>query len=150
MLLVSRENSLNLSRSICGEGASRVGDGGEGTRGHPGALLPRPSPHRDVLVVLAQLVGSGHHLPLRDPLLQVVHVAFELAEPLVLLERGPALLRQVLQAGVELVHLALAQRQPLAAGTAAVSSGGTGTGHPLAGDDVCRGGRWRGDAVLMG
>lgn len=40
-----------------------------------------PCTYRHVLVVLAQLVGGCHHLALLDPLLQVIQLAAELAQP---------------------------------------------------------------------
>lgn len=70
----------------------------------------------DVLVVLSQLVGSGHHLPLSDPLLQVVHLSVELEETETLVQLPPTLLRQILQPGVQLVHLRLTHADTLAAG----------------------------------
>lgn len=40
-----------------------------------------PCTYRHVLVVLAQLVGGCHHLALLDPLLQVIQLTAELAQP---------------------------------------------------------------------
>lgn len=71
--------------------------------------------HRNMFIILPKLVGGGHHFPFRDPLLQVIHVPLQLAETEVLLQFGPALLSEVLQAGIELVHLALPKIDPLAA-----------------------------------
>lgn len=79
-----------------------------------GAREAPPRTHRDVLVVLAQLVGPCHHLPLGNPLLQVIHLAVELEQPVPLVQLAPPLLGQVLQARVELVHLGLAHADALA------------------------------------
>jgi hypothetical protein len=67
-----------------------------------------------MLIVLAQLVGGRHHLTLLDPLLQVIKLAAELAQPEVLLQALTPLSRQLLQAGVQLVHLGLADCYPCA------------------------------------
>lgn len=72
--------------------------------------------HRDVFVVLPKLMGSRHHLPLRDPLFQVVHLPLQLAQAEMFLKLGTALLSQVLQAGIQLVHLALPEGDPLTVG----------------------------------
>lgn len=72
--------------------------------------------HRHVLVVLAQLVGGCHHLALLDPLLQVIQLTAQLAQPQVLLQALPPLSGQLLQASVQLVHLGLADGYPCAVG----------------------------------
>lgn len=69
-----------------------------------------------MLVVLSQLMGSGHHLPLSDPLLQVVHLPVELEETETLVQLPSALLCQILQPGVQLIHLRLAHPNTLTAG----------------------------------
>lgn len=60
-----------------------------------------------MIVVLAELLRAGHQLPLRDPLLQVVHLARQLEQPQRLVQLGAPLASQVLEAGVQLVHLGL-------------------------------------------
>lgn len=63
--------------------------------------------HSDVFVVLSQFMGAGDHLPLGDPLLQVVNLSFELRQTQPLLQPPATLLGQVLQPGVQLVDLGL-------------------------------------------
>lgn len=60
-----------------------------------------------MLKVLSQLGGTSHHFPLSDPLLQLIHLAVELVEPVLLLQAALALLHQVLQRNVQAVHLRL-------------------------------------------
>lgn len=72
--------------------------------------------YSDMLVVLSQLVGSGHHLPLSDPLLQVIHFSVELEETETLIQLPTTFLRQILQPGVQLIHLRLTHPNTLAAG----------------------------------
>ena len=65
--------------------------------------------------VLAHLLGGGHHVSLGDPLLQLLHLPAqqEVLEGVVQLLR--AVLRQLLQPGVLLIHLALPPDDLLAA-----------------------------------
>lgn len=58
-----------------------------------------------MLVVLSQLVGPGHHLPLSDPLLQVINLPIQLEETQTLIQLPPTLLWQILQTGVQFIHL---------------------------------------------
>lgn len=53
--------------------------------------------YSDVLEILTQLRGAGHHLPLSDPLLQLVHLSVELVEPVLLLQTTLSFLHQVLE-----------------------------------------------------
>lgn len=69
----------------------------------------------DVLEVLTQFGRAGHHLPLGNPLLQLVHLPVELVEPVLLLQAALPLLHQVLQGHVEPVDLRLALADLLAA-----------------------------------
>ena len=70
----------------------------------------RRSSHRDVLVVLAEFVRAGDHLALGDPLLEVLDLATEHVELEHLVQPTAPLLREVLQARVQLVHLRLLHR----------------------------------------
>lgn len=72
--------------------------------------------YSDMLIVLSQLVGSSHHLPLSDPLLQVIHLSVKLEQTETLVQFSSALLRQILQSGVKLIHLRLTHPDTLAAG----------------------------------
>ena len=65
--------------------------------------------------VLAHLLRGGHHVSLGDPLLQLLHLSAqqEVLEGVVQLRR--AVLRQLLQPGVLLIHLALPPDDLLAA-----------------------------------
>jgi hypothetical protein len=61
-----------------------------------------------VLIVLAQFMGGCHNFTLLYPLFQVIQLSAELAQPEVLLQALAPLSCQLLQAGVQLVHLGLA------------------------------------------
>lgn len=60
-----------------------------------------------MLVVLTQFGRAGDHLPLSDPLLQLIHLPVELVEPVLLLQAALPLLHQVLQRYVQAVDLRL-------------------------------------------
>lgn len=60
-----------------------------------------------MLKVLAEFGRAGDHLPLSDPLLQLVHLPVELVEPVLLLQAALPLLHQVLQRHVQTVDLRL-------------------------------------------
>lgn len=60
-----------------------------------------------MLIVLTQFRRAGDHLPLSDPLLQLVHLPVELVEPVLLLQAALPLLHQVLQRHVQTVDLRL-------------------------------------------
>lgn len=68
-----------------------------------------------MLKVLTQFGRAGDHLPLGDPLLQLVHLPVELVEPVLLLQAALPLLHQVLQGHVEPVDLRLPLADLLAA-----------------------------------
>lgn len=57
--------------------------------------------------VLAKLSGAGDSLSLWDPLLQRLHLLFQLVEPVLLFQLGLLLLHQVLQGDVEPVDVRL-------------------------------------------
>lgn len=61
-----------------------------------------------MLIVLAQFMGGCHDFTLLYPLFQVIQLSAELAQPEVLLQALTPLSCQLLQAGVQLVHLGLA------------------------------------------
>lgn len=85
--------------------------------------------HRDVLVILPQLVGSCHHLPFRNPLLQVVHLAVQLEQPVSLVQLAPSLFSQILQARVQLIHFGLAHADTLAGKTESSQSSSSFTNN---------------------
>lgn len=58
-----------------------------------------------MLIVLTQFRRAGDHLPLRDPLLQLIHLPVELVQPVLLLQTALPLLHQVLQRHVQTVYL---------------------------------------------
>lgn len=72
--------------------------------------------YRDLVQVLAHLLGRGHHVPLGDPLLQVGHLSAEQEVVVGVVQLLPAVLGQLPQPGVLLVHLALPPDDLLAAG----------------------------------
>ena len=82
----------------------------------PGSLFIPNAAHRDVLKVLAKLRGASHHLLLCDPVLELVHLATELVQPVLLLQAHPALLAQLLECHVQAVHLRLPPADLLAEG----------------------------------
>lgn len=66
--------------------------------------------YSDMVVILPQLLAAGHKLSLRDPLLQVVHFPAQLEQAQGLIQLGATLAGQVLQTGVQFVHLRLFYR----------------------------------------
>ena len=91
----------------------------------PGSLFIANAAHRDMLKVLAELRGAGHHLFLSDPVLELVHLAAQLVQPVLLLQAHPALLAQLLEGHVQAVHLRLPPADLLAEG----DRSGTGKGR---------------------
>lgn len=71
--------------------------------------------YRDVVQVLAHLLRRGHHVPLGDPLLQFGHLSAEQEVVVGVVQLLPAVLGQLPQPGVLLVHLALPPDDLLAA-----------------------------------
>lgn len=71
--------------------------------------------YRDVVQVLAHLLGRGHQVPLGDPLLQVGHLSAEQEVVVGVVQLLPALLGLVPQLRVLLVYLALPPDDLLAA-----------------------------------
>lgn len=67
-----------------------------------------------MLKVLTQFGRAGDHLPLSDPLLQLVDLPVELVEPVLLLQSALPLLHQVLQRHVQTIDLRLALADLLA------------------------------------
>ena len=59
----------------------------------------------DVVVILAQFVRARDHFTLRNPLLQIVHLAVQLEQLQRVVQLCPPLASQVLQTRVEFVHL---------------------------------------------
>ena len=84
-------NLIDSGHPLAADGSSVLGE-----------LLKSLGKKCDVLVILAELVRSGHHLSLGNPLLQVVNLTVEHEQ---LVQLGSPLGGQVLQPGVELVHL---------------------------------------------
>ncbi len=61
-----------------------------------------------MLQVLSKLLGSSHKLPLRDPLLNILHLTLQHVQLEHLIQLlSPLAGRQVLEAGVQFVHLGL-------------------------------------------
>lgn len=60
-----------------------------------------------MLKVLTQFSRAGDHLPLSNPLLQLVHFPVELVKPVLLLQTALPLLYQVLQGHIKTVDLRL-------------------------------------------
>lgn len=61
----------------------------------------------DILKIVAQLSGSGHCLTFCDPLLQLIHILFELIKPILLLQLGLSVLHHVLQRHIQAVYVGL-------------------------------------------
>ena len=91
-----------------------------------GSLFIPDAAHRDVLKVLAELRRASYHLLLCDPVLELVHLAAELVQPVLLLQAHPAFLTQLLECHVQAVHLRLPPADLLAAG----GQGGAGMEPP--------------------
>lgn len=70
-------------------------------------LSPRWHTYSDMLKILTQLRGAGNHLPLSNPLLQLIHLPVELVKPILLLQTTLSFLHQVLQWHVQTVNLRL-------------------------------------------
>lgn len=62
---------------------------------------------RNILQVMAKLGGTGDHLTLSDPLLQLLNVLVELVQPVLLLQLGLPVLHHVLQGHVQPVYVRL-------------------------------------------
>lgn len=78
------------------------------------ASIIRRHTYCHMLIVLTQFRRAGNHLPLSNPLLQLVHLSVELVEPVLLLQTTLPLLHQVLQGHVQTVDLRLALADLLA------------------------------------
>lgn len=65
--------------------------------------------------VLAHLLRRGHHVPLCDPLLQLLHLSAEQEVVVGVVQLLPAVLGELLEPGILLVHLALPPDDLLAA-----------------------------------
>lgn len=61
----------------------------------------------DMLIVLTQFRRAGDHLPLSDPLLQLIHLPVELVQPVLLLQLGLSVFHHVLQRHIEAVYVGL-------------------------------------------
>lgn len=70
--------------------------------------------YSDMLEILTQFRGAGNHLPLSDPLLQLIHFSVELVEPVLLLQATLSFLHQVLEWHVQTVNLWLTSADELA------------------------------------
>ena len=71
--------------------------------------------YRDVIHVLAHLLGGGHHVSLRDPVLQVLHLSAQQEVVVGVIQLPAAVLRQLPQPGVLLIHPALTPDDAIAA-----------------------------------
>lgn len=63
------------------------------------------SKYRNVLEVLAEFVRYGDNLAFGDPLLEILNFSVELEELEALAELVSPLKKEVLEAGIQLVHL---------------------------------------------